>query len=80
MKKKKKRNHTPVGEKTTGFGAELVKNSCRNTAGSMRRLKPAFSNIIETTADSQRGQDGEIFPAPPSQTGVVNFQISFFAG
>ena len=49
--------------RTTGFRTQPVKNSFRNTAGSMRLRKAAFSNSIETpTVDSQIGQDGEIFP------------------
>ena len=34
--------------RTAGVRAQPVKNSSRNTAGSMRRLKAAFSNSIET--------------------------------
>ena len=53
--------------RTAGFRAQPVKNSSRNTAGSMRRLKAAFSNSIETPkVDSQIGQDGEIFHPSPS--------------
>ena len=53
--------------RTAGFRAQPVKNSSRNTAGSMRRLKAAFSNSIETPkVGSQIGQDGEIFPSSPS--------------
>ena len=53
--------------RTTGVRAQPVKNSSRNTAGSMRRLKAAFSNSIETPkVGSQIGQDGEIFPSSPS--------------
>ena len=51
----------------TGVRAQPVKNSSRNTAGSMKRLKAAFSNSIETPkVGSQIGQDGEIFPSSPS--------------
>ena len=51
----------------TGVRAQPVKNSSRNSAGSMRRLKAAFSNSIETPkVGSQIGQDGEIFPSSPS--------------
>ena len=53
--------------RTTGFRAQPVKSSSRNTAGSMKRLKAAFSNSIETPkVDAQIGQDGEIFPPSPS--------------
>ena len=53
--------------RTTGVRAQPVKSSSRNTAGSMRRLKAAFSNSIETPkVGSQIGQDGEIFPSSPS--------------
>ena len=53
--------------RTAGFRAQPVKNSSRNTAGSMRRLKAASSNSIETPkVGSQIGQDGEIFPSSPS--------------
>ena len=53
--------------RTTGVRAQPVKNSSRNTAGSMKRLKAAFSNSIETPkVGSQIGQDGEIFPSSPS--------------
>ena len=56
-----------------------VKNSSRNTAGSMRRLKAVFSKSIETPkVDSQIGQDGEIFPPSPSKTGVFISRFSFF--
>ena len=34
--------------RTAGFSAQPVKNGSRNTSGSMRRLKAAFSNSIET--------------------------------
>ena len=52
--------------RTAGFRAQPVKDSSRNTAGSMR-LKAAFSNRIETRkVGSQIGQDGEIFPSSPS--------------
>ena len=44
-----------------------VKSGSRNTAGSMKRLKAAFFNSIETPrVDSQIGQDGEIFDPSPS--------------
>ena len=53
--------------RTAGFRAQSDKNSSRNTAGSMRRLKAAFPNSIETPkVGSQIGQDGEIFPSSPS--------------
>ena len=53
--------------RTTAFRTQPVKSSSRNTAGSMRRLKAAFSNRIETPkVGSQIGQDGEIFPSSPS--------------
>ena len=34
--------------RTAGLRARTVKNSSRNTAGSVRRLKTAFSNSIES--------------------------------
>ena len=47
--------------------SQPVKSSSRNTAGSMKRLKAAFFNSIETPkVDSQIGQDGEIFDPSPS--------------
>ena len=54
-------------DRTTGFRAQPVKSSSRNTAGSMKRLKAAFFNSIEAPkVDSQIGQDGEIFHPSPS--------------
>merc|ERR1712182_194081 len=54
-------------ERPASKKAGPVKNISRSTAGSMRRLKAAFSNSIETTeVDSQIGQDGEIFPSSTS--------------
>jgi hypothetical protein len=65
--------------RTAGLRAQPNKNSFPNTAGSMRRLKAAFSNSVETPkVGSQIGQDGEIFPSSPSQTGVFIFRFSFF--
>ena len=61
-----------VGARENGIGQKNLfrrefSESSRNTAGSMRRLKAAFSNSIETPkVDSQIGQDGEIFPPSPS--------------
>ena len=53
--------------RTTDFRTQPVKSISRNTAGSMKRLKAAFFNSIETPkVDSQIGQDGEIFPPSPS--------------
>ena len=53
--------------RTTDFRTQPVKSSSRNTAGSMKRLKAAFSNSIEAPkVDSQIGQDGEIFHPSPS--------------
>ena len=53
--------------RTTDFKTQPVKSSSRNTAGSMKRLKAAFFNSIETPrVDSQMGQDGEIFSPSPS--------------
>ena len=65
--------------RTTGFRTQPVKSSSRNAAGSMKRLKAAFSNSIETLkVGSQLGHDGEIFPSSPSKTGVFIFRVSFF--
>ena len=53
--------------RTTDFRTQLVKSSSRNTAGSMKRLKAAFSNSIENPkVDYQIGKDGKIFPSSPS--------------
>ena len=53
--------------RTTDFRTQPVKSGSRNTAGSMKRLKAAFFNSIETPrVDSQIGQDGEIFDPSPS--------------
>ena len=53
--------------RTTDFRIQPVKSNSRNTAGSMKRLKAAFFNSIETPrVDSQIGQDGEIFDPSPS--------------
>ena len=53
--------------RTTDFRTQPVKSSSRNTAGSMKRLKAAFFNSIETPrVDSQIGQDGAIFDLSPS--------------
>ena len=53
--------------RTTDFRTQPIKTSSRNTAGSMKRLKAAFFNSIETPkVYSQIGQDGEIFPLSPS--------------
>ena len=62
-----------VGSSVVFSSAKFANNNLetspknRNTAGSMKRLKAAFFNSIETPkVDSQIGQDGEIFDPSPS--------------
>ena len=61
--------------RTIGFRAEPVKNSPRNTAGSIRRLKAVFSNSIEiTNVDRTRRVR---FSFPHRLDGCFQFSILF---
>ena len=61
--------------RTTGFRAEPVKNSPRNTAGSIRRLKAAFFNSTEiTNVDRTRRVR---FSFPHRLDGCCQFHFSF---